>query len=220
MSTIYDDFGDGFVYAAAFIICATYRRRRRRCRRRRPVCQQNTFDMGFVGSKLILGWFGSRPTAARAVGLPKTFRACRRRRRSRRRRRRPSVVVELECPILELCRRRRCRRRPSDLRLHHQKINCVILDFYPPTPPKSAAGNPLSRTAWPHRHHPSPSSLAVVPLLSRVGGVAAELVRGGVVRWSVVTARWRWRSERKERRKKRVLGARASFWRVGCARLF
>ena len=54
----------------------TYRRRRRRCRRRRPVCQHNTFDMGFVGSKLILGWFGSRPTAARAVGLPKTFSWC------------------------------------------------------------------------------------------------------------------------------------------------
>ena len=68
MSTIYDDdgFDDGLVHVAAFIICVTRsrrRRRRRRCRRRRPVCQQNTFDMGFVGSKLILGWFGSRPTA-------------------------------------------------------------------------------------------------------------------------------------------------------------
>ncbi len=116
---------------------------------------------------------------------------------SRRRRRRPSVVIQVElvaCPRLEHRRRRR-RRRPSDSRRHPQSENSCH--------PRTPTSTPPEVLSWPLLipNPVIPSSSArrcrcwLCPTAVSVGGVAAELVVGGVVRWSVVTARRRGEGE-------------------------
>ncbi len=137
---------------------------------------------------------------------------------SRRRRRRPSTVELCDSPELGALQSSSSSSVGSSLASSLTKR----IVFPSPTPPAVRCWQPLIPNHVTIQPSARRRSRWLCPTAVSVGGVAAVLVVGGVVRWSVVAARRRRLGEAGRRSLRRIIGGR---WHlreieVGCARLF